>query len=477
MNAMNLKIDGLRSNVKIRKKLIRRSLCLLGLFCLVPFTYSASDSRPNILLILVDDLGYGDLSCMGSEDLQTPQLDRLSQAGMRFDQFYANCPVCSPTRAALLTGRYPDMVGVPGVIRTHQANSWGYLEPGIPVLPEVLKNAGYHTAIVGKWHLGLTSPNTPWERGFDLFHGFLGDMMDDYWTHRRHGYNYIYRNQNRYDPKGHATDLFTRWAVDYLVSRQNEKEPFFLYLAYNAPHTPIQPPESWVKNVKQRQPEISDKRAKLVALIEHMDQNIGLVLRTLQDTGLGRNTLVIFTSDNGGQVDVGASNGSLRGGKQQMYEGGIRVPCFVVWPDRITPNTRNARHVAMTMDLYSTLLEVAGVTPEAPVDGRSLLSLLRGTEDGWTERTLFWMRREGGRFGGRVYYAVRRGRYKLLQNGPLEPMRLFDLRLDPFEKSPLPSSHPMVRELTSELQKHINRSGAVPWAPNPVDIEAVYPGR
>ena len=123
MNAMNLNIDGLRSNVKIRKKLIRRSLCLLGLFCLVSFTYSASDSRPNILLILVDDLGYGDLSCMGSEDLQTPQLDRLSQAGMRFDQFYANCPVCSPTRAALLTGRYPDMVGVPGVIRTHQANS------------------------------------------------------------------------------------------------------------------------------------------------------------------------------------------------------------------------------------------------------------------------------------------------------------------------------------------------------------------
>jgi len=473
---MNNPINGLLSKAKFQKKPTWKPLILLGLVFLVCWNYPALGSRPNILLILVDDLGYGDLSCLGAQDMQTPQLDRLSRAGMRFDQFYASCPVCSPTRAALLTGRYPDMVGVPGVIRTHQANSWGYLKPGVSLLPKVLRSAGYHTAMVGKWHLGLASPNTPWERGFDLFHGFLGDMMDDYWNHRRHGHNYIYQDQERYDPVGHATDLFTQWAVEYLVSRQNGAEPFSLYLAYNAPHTPIQPPDSWLQKVRERQPGISGERAKLVALIEHMDHGIGRVLKALQDSGLGQNTLVIFASDNGGQVNVGANNGGLRGGKQQMYEGGIRVPCFMVWPNHTQPNTRDSQHVALTMDLYSTICDVAEVNPETQVDGRSLVSLLQGTQVDWPQRTVFWMRREGGGYGGRVYYAARQGSYKLLQNNAMEPMQLFDLNLDPYEQRPLPSSHPMAKELARELRDHINRAGAVPWAPDPVDVEAVYPG-
>lgn len=200
------------------------------------------DAPPNILLILVDDLGYGDLSSLGARDVQTPRIDGLAAAGMRFRRFYANSTVCSPTRAALLTGRYPDRVGVPGVIRTHAEDSWGRLSDEAVLLPGVLRARGYQSALVGKWHLGLAAPDTPLDRGFDVFHGFLGDMMDDYFTHRRHGINYMRDGREEVDPEGHATELFTRWAVDFLGSRQKDAAPFFLYLAYNAPHAPIQPP-------------------------------------------------------------------------------------------------------------------------------------------------------------------------------------------------------------------------------------------
>jgi arylsulfatase A-like enzyme len=217
---------------------------------------SKTAKKPNILMILVDDLGYGDLSSYGANDLRTPNIDELMASGMRFDNFYANCPVCSPTRASLLSGRYPDLVGVPGVIRTHLKSNFGYLASQAVLLPKILNQAAYHTAIIGKWHLGLESPNTPNERGFDHFHGFLGDMMDDYYQHRRHGNNYMRLNDKQIDPKGHATDLFTQWAVDYINSRSKKTQPFFLYLAYNAPHTPIQPPDDWLRRVKNRQTNI-----------------------------------------------------------------------------------------------------------------------------------------------------------------------------------------------------------------------------
>ena len=205
---------------------------------------------PNILMILVDDLGYGDLSSFGATDLQTPHIDNLMSTGMRLNNFYANCPVCSPTRASLLTGRYPELVGVPGVIRTYPQDNWGYLDPSAILLPQMLKRRGYHTAMVGKWHLGLESPNLPTDRGFDVLRGFLGDMMDDYYEHRRHNINYMRHNTAEIDPPGHATDLFTQWACEYLTQRQGQDTPFFLYLAYNAPHTPIQPPPDWLKKCR-----------------------------------------------------------------------------------------------------------------------------------------------------------------------------------------------------------------------------------
>ncbi|MCB1211776.1 MAG: sulfatase-like hydrolase/transferase, partial [Verrucomicrobiales bacterium] len=176
----------------------------------------AHSSPPNIIVILADDLGRADYSAFGTPDIRTPHIDRLFAEGMDLKNFRANCCVCSPTRASLLTGRYPDRVGVPGVIRDKEENSWGNLSDDAVLIPQMLKPAGYHSAIVGKWHLGLESPDTPMDRGFDHFHGFLGDMMDDYYNHRRHGNNYMFLNKKEIDPKGHATDLFTQWAVDYL---------------------------------------------------------------------------------------------------------------------------------------------------------------------------------------------------------------------------------------------------------------------
>ena len=428
----------------------------------------APPHKPNIVVILVDDLGYGDLSCYGAKDLKTPNIDNLAAAGMRFDNFYANCPVCSPTRASLLTGRYPDLVGVPGVIRTHIASNFGYLAPQAILLPTLLKRTGYHTAIVGKWHLGLDSPNRPNERGFDHFHGFLGDMMDDYYSHLRHGFNYMRLNDQQIDLKGHATDLFTQWAIEYIRQRRLSNQPFFLYLAYNAPHTPIQPPEDWLARVKRREKKISDKRARLVALIEHMDDGIGKVIAALKQSGLSDNTLVIFTSDNGGQLSVGANNGPLAGGKGNMYEGGIRVPTCAVWPGKIKPGCRTDR-VALTMDLFLTICDVADVKLDHKVDGRSILPTLLGEAQPAEDRTLFWVRREGGGYGGRAFYAARYGDWKLLQNSPFEPLQLYNLADDPKEQQPLNKNHKMYKQLFTALREHIIEAGAVPWQKYPVD--------
>lgn len=421
--------------------------------------------RPNVLVILVDDLGYGDLTCYGAPDLRTPNIDALIASGMRFDRFYANCPVCSPTRSSVMTGRYPDLVGVPGVIRTHPENSWGYLDPSAVLLPAALKPAGYHSGIVGKWHLGLESPNTPTERGFDEFHGFLGDMMDDYVTHRRHDINYMRRGTVEVDPKGHATDIFTDWAIDFLDRRKGQEEPFFLYLAYNAPHAPIQPPADWLARVKRREPGIDETRAKLVALIEHLDAGIGRVLDALEANGQLADTLVIFTSDNGGQLDLGARCDPLRGGKQDMYEGGIRVPMGASWAGHIESGSRSDR-IALTMDLLPTICEVAGAEAPEGIDGRSLVDTLVEGEDGQDdEEFFFWVRREGGRrYAGQDYYAVRQGRWKLFQNHPFEPYRLVDLEADPTEQVDVSEENPKVfNSLARHLQAHIQRAGRVPW--------------
>ncbi|MHC4643363.1 MAG: sulfatase family protein, partial [Planctomycetota bacterium] len=285
------------------------------------------------------------------------------------------------------------------------------------------------------------------------------------------GINYMRLNEKEIDPKGHATDLFSQWAIDYIKERSRSKKPFCLYLAYNAPHTPIQPPKDWLETVKNREKGISEKRAKLIALIEHMDDGIGKVLDALKKSGARENTLIIFTSDNGGQLNVGANNGQLRAGKQDMYEGGIRVPMCAVWPGKIKAGSCSQR-LGLTMDLFATICEAAGAAVDYEIDGRSILPTMLGKSQPDEDRFLFWVRREGGHYGGRAYYAARYGDFKLVQNSPFEPLLLYNLKDNPQEQNPLERKHPMYNKLFTALRNHIIEAGAVPWEKYPVKLSS-----
>lgn len=421
--------------------------------------------KPNIIVIIADDLGTGDLSYLGGKDVRTASVDRLASMGLRLNNFYANSTVCSPSRASLLSGKYPDLAGVPGVIRQDKENSWGHLKEDITLLPTVLKKAGYHTAIVGKWHLGFTRPNIPNSKGFDLFKGFLGDMMDDYYTHRRGGINWMRHNEAEIDPQGHATDIFTDWAIEYINERKKSSSPFFLYLAYNAPHFPIQPPVAFLDSVKKRETGITEARAKNVALVEHMDQSIGKILQALERNKQMENTIIIFTSDNGGSLPHAQSNGTLRGGKQHMFEGGIKIPAIVYWKNKIKAGASNST-LGMLMDIFPTLCDAAGVPAKNDIDGTSLLNNWVTGEEQVRNRTLFWVRREGGEHNGLAYYAARSGPYKILQNNPFEAFQFFNIEKDPLEKEPIPlKNDSMAKKLKEELMGHIRKSGQIPWQP------------
>ncbi|NND08369.1 MAG: sulfatase-like hydrolase/transferase [Saprospiraceae bacterium] len=419
---------------------------------------------PNILIILTDDQGYHDVSYYGTSDLYTPHIDALVKDGIRFDNFYANCPVCSPTRAALLTGRYQEYVGVPGVIRTNPKNSWGFLDPEALMLPQLLAARGYHTALIGKWHLGLQSPNTPNERGFAFFHGWLGDMMDDYVQKRRHDINYMRENEETIDLPGHATDLFTQWSVDYIKERAVQESPFFLYLAYNAPHFPVQPPEEWLEKVRARDSTLTEKRAKLIAFIEHLDSGIGKVVEALKESGQYENTIIVFSSDNGGLLADEANNGPYRDGKQSLYEGGLRVPTSVTWRNVIQPGSAT-EHVSLSMDIFPTLLDLCDVDLPTQIEGRSFAPVLTGGSVDHAKRPFFFSRREGGaRYGGLTIQAVRLGKWKLLQNSPFTPQELYDLSADPREQHNVIDKYPEVyKKLNALLMAHLQKGGEVPW--------------
>ena len=444
-------------------KLLPSIFALLALACAATL-HATTAAKPNVIFILADDHGYGDVSTYGPSDVRTPHLDRFAAEGMLFTRMRANCTVCSPTRAAFLTGRYADRAGVPGVIRTQPQNSWGYLAPGLPTVADRLRTAGYHTALVGKWHLGLSSPNLPNERGFDFFHGFLGDMMDSYTTHLREGQNFMRRNREVITPTGHATDLFTAWSVDYLRERASDKKSFFLYLAYNAPHFPIEPPAEWLARVRERAPTLEEKRAKNVAFVEHLDDALGRVLTALRDTGLDQNTLVIFSADNGGSLPHGQNNDPWRDGKQSHYDGGLRVPFAARWPAVIAPGSRSD-YAGLTFDVGATFLDAAGLPAPADTDAVSLLPILCGTPAPTAPRELYFVRREGGpAYGGKSYEAIIRGDWKLLQNSPYAPLELYNLAADPQERTNVIAQNPkLARELEVALRAHIQRGGATPW--------------
>ena len=419
---------------------------------------SAAD-RPNILFIMVDDLGYRDLSAYGSTDIQTPRIDQLMKNGMRFTQFTANSCVCSPSRAAFLTGRNQDMVGVPGVVRTHDHNSWGYLDPAATTIADIFKENDYRTSLIGKWHLGLISPNTPNERGFEVFHGFLGDMMDDYWEHTRHDIAYMYKNDQRVETKGtHATDLFTNWSIAEIRQAHKDSRPFFQFLSYNAPHDPIHPPEDYFKYFLKRNPNATEKRAKLGGLIEHMDYSIGRVLDCLKELGIEKNTLIVFTSDNGGKIKFGADNGELRADKTNMYEGGLRVCTSFTWPNKI-PSNSTSEFKAMTMDFMPTLLDAADIEIPQGLDGKNILPELYFQNQAPFERKQFYTWLQGFK-----KHSLRMGDFKLVKNTKAPKVELFNLKNDPSEEKDLSKSLPeKFSEMRKIMDKYLAKANEVNW--------------
>jgi len=349
----------------------------------------APSRNPNLVVIMADDLGYGDIGCFGNEQIRTPTLDRLAAEGVRFTDFHSSGAVCSPTRAGLMTGRYQQRAHVPGVISVARYRGHG-LASGEVTFAECLKKAGYATGIFGKWHLGYKTKFNPVRQGFDEFVGYVSGNVD-YVSHVDQGGVADWWHGDQLHPEeGYTTHLITTYAVDFI--ERHKDGPFCLYVAHEAPHYPYQGPndkaERTVGGTRRTQGRRKDKQAAYKEMVEAMDKGVGQVVAALDRAGLTRNTLVLFFSDNGACPT--GSNGPLRGHKGQMWEGGHRVPAVAYWPGRIRPG-RTWTETAMTLDVFPTLLALAGVAPPQgrTIDGTDLGPVLFD-EKPLAPRTLFW---------------------------------------------------------------------------------------
>ena len=388
-----------------------------------------SAAPPNVVMILVDDQGWGDLSLNGNTNVSTPNIDRLAQQGAQFNHFYVS-PVCSPTRAEMLTGRYHPRSGV-----TATSAGKERLDLDETTLAEVFKEAGYATAAFGKWHNGIQPPYHPNARGFDEFYGFCSGHWGNYFSPP------LEHNGQLVQGNGYVIDDFTDRALEFIEAHRDQ--PFLVYLPYNTPHSPMQVPDQWWQKfaenpleMRHREPEkenIQHTRAAL-AMSENIDWNVGRILERLQSLALDDNTIVIYFSDNG--PNGWRWNGGMKGRKGSTDEGGVRSPFLIRWPDRIAPDTQ-INTIAAAIDLLPTLADLAGIDfrIDKPLDGVSLKPLLQGGEQGWTERLLF------NHWRGRT--SVRSQQYRLDNED-----HLFDMVNDPGQAVDIASQQPeMAREL------------------------------
>ena len=421
---------------------------------------------PNIVLLVADDMGYADIGVHGSKDIPTPNIDALAQAGVRFTDAYVTGPYCSPTRAGLLTGRYPQRFG-------HEFNIGPEGEFGLPLsettLADRLRAAGYRTAVFGKWHLGAGEKFHPMSRGFDEFFGFLGGQ-----------HSYMDTAAPRVDPildgrkpataMTYLTDALATRAVDFI--KREKARPFLLYLAFNAVHTPMHATDKYLARFK----DITDsQRRTYAAMLSAMDDAIGRTMATIRDERLEENTLVIFFSDNGGPTMLGttingSSNGPLRGSKRQTWEGGIRVPFIIGWKGHVPEGKTDARPI-IQLDVLPTALAAAGVPlgNQSHIDGVNLLPFITGKSQGPVHEALYW------RLGGMM--AIRKGDWKLVktQEGPrpgdpsvlsdLSAAELYNLAADIGEtKNLAPTNAAKAKELANQWQRW-NRELAKPlWS-------------
>ncbi len=411
--------------------------------------------KPDIILIVADNLGHGDLSCYGCPDIQTPNIDRLATQGVRFTNFYSNGPECSPTRTALLTGRYQQRI--PGLecalgtgnvgryddaIALAERNDLG-LPPRETILIPLLNQAGYKTVGLGKWHLGYEKHLLPPHHGFDYFLASLGGTIDYFYHNEPTGERVLYENLKPVRRDRYFTDLITDGAVDFL-QKQPIDEPLFLYLPYTAPSAPFQHPDR-----KPDRPKVSHKwdskdwqrgdRKTLRLIIERLDTGVGRVLQTLESTGRGDDALVIFCSDNGA-YPIAASNAPFRGYASELFEGGIHVACIARWPGRLPEGVQDARHT-LTFDLTASILAAAGCQPpeDRPLDGLDVLGQIADGQPA-PPRTLYWRARRADR----TWKAVRRDRLKYVwrQDGDKLEEYLFDIPNDPSESTNLINTRP-----------------------------------
>ena len=458
-----------------------RQLLTAGIAALTLAGVSATaEQRPNVIFIVVDDLGYGELGCYGGKDIPTPHLDSLAASGARFTSGYVTAPFCAASRAALMTGRYQTRFGF-------EFNPIGAKNAapgiGLPVAEKTvadrLRDAGYTTGLVGKWHLGGTEPFHPQRRGFDEFFGFLHeghyyvtppwqgvttwlrrkklpDGGQGRWTSpdgrtvwsthlgsNEPEYdtgNPLLRSSQSVDEKANHTDAFTREACDFIG--RHRSQPFFLYLAYNAVHSPMQGTDEYMKKFSH----IEDiQRRIFAAMLAHLDDSVGKVLAELRESGVEENTLVVFLGDNGGPTEeLTSSNAPLRGGKGDLWDGGIRVPFIVSWKNHITAGRIVDASVA-SMDATATALEVADAGPgQKRLDGINLMPLLTGKMTEVPERTLYW------RVGQKN--ALRSGNWKLIRDG--KEWQLYDLAQDIGETTNLAAKEPArVQQLSSLWDK------------------------
>jgi arylsulfatase A-like enzyme len=408
---------------------------------------AAKARKPNVLLIMTDDVGYGDIGVYGAPDVKTPNIDGLAREGVRLTDFYG-APQCTPARAALMTGRYPARVALDRSLSSVGISLDLGLKPTGRSLPRLLKNNGYATGLIGKWHLGYKPEYSPNAHGFDEFFGFLSGYID-YYTHTRgiDGRPDLFENSRPIEQSGYITDLITTRAVSFIERRA--REPFFLEVAYSAAHWPFQIPDHFSKsaeNARFEQPSDKDAptRKDYVAMLERADAGVGLILKTLEKHGLAQDTLVIFTNDNGGEWL--SRNAPLFHRKDTLWEGGIRVPTIVRWPTRV-PASKTSGQVGITMDLTATILAATQTPLPANVrlDGMDLLPLLQDRAHA-VERTLVWRINSPAR----NQWAVRQGDWKLLVDG--DDLMLFNLREDISERNDLASQRPeIVRKLINLL--------------------------
>jgi N-acetylgalactosamine-6-sulfatase len=429
--------------------------------------WGAAVRRPNIVLLVADDLGSADLSAYGRRDIRTPCIDSIGGGGVRFTHFYANGPECSPTRTALLTGRYQQRVGGlecaigVGDVGRYDDASWlaGRGELGLPAsevtLPRVLKQAGYVTGCFGKWHLGYREKFWPVRHGFDESFGILGGNAD-YFTHREEdGRAVLYHNTRKVERRGYLTDLIGEAAVEWL--KRPRSDPFFLYAAFTSPHTPIQDPDEF-DPAKGTAPTRQGNRQVYAKMVERMDARVGDILGQLGRMGAVENTIVIFISDNG--ADPNGSNGRLRGRKSSLWEGGIRIPCLARWPG-VLPEGKDVAQVGITMDLMPTLLAAAGAKPPRPLDGSNLLPVIEWRREPFA-RTLFWRSKRGDR----VRKAAREGNLKLVIDEGQE--ELHDLSTDELEERKLPpEGAARLKKLLAEWEREVTAPRLRPFRTTP----------